>query len=426
MRQFKGTIDMSPGGSRYKAFGEFEHQDSVLMMWPLTPFATKTKEFNREQVAVDMVKALIGHVKIIISCYDERMKERAIKVIREQIMDIHKILFVVYPCEIIYPRDHGAEVIVDNNGNKRLISFESSTYGMFGKGDTISGNLEAYARFHADQLGITDIVYSRLTSEGGDREFNGNGVMMTIEDTEVNKRNPGWSKKDVENEFKSLFNLEKVIWIKYGTYSDEHMYLGPIPDESGLMNAYRSGSANGHIDEMARFAGEDTVILAEITKEEADRSYLSQLNKERMDAAYSILEDQKTHGGRSFKILRMPTPEPIFLDIEKGDDIYESFVAASEAYGGRMLDGSPFPSGKMKVLPSLSYCNFLITNNVVLAQKYYRDGMSKTVREKDERALEIIKHAFADRDVIAIDSLPLNLYGGGIHCNTRHVPSGKY
>jgi agmatine deiminase len=340
--------------------------------------------------------------------------------------NVSKISFIVYPCEIIYPRDHGAEIMVDNAGNKRLISFESSTYGMFGKEDAISRNLAAYAGFHASQLGITDTIYTRLTSEGGDREFNGNGIMMTIEDTEVNKRNPGWSKKDVEDEFKRLFNIKKVIWIKYGTYFDEHMYLGPIPDEHGLFNAYRSASANGHIDEMARFASENTIILAEITQDEADKNYLFHLNKKRLDAAYSILKDEKTLEGTPFKILRMPTPEPIYIDIDKGDDIYESFVSASEAYGGKMLDESPFPSGKMKVLPSLSYCNFLITNNVVLAQKYYREGMPKSVKEKDERALAVLKQAFPDRKIIAIDSLALNLYGGGIHCNTRHVPSGRY
>ncbi|MDP4182944.1 MAG: agmatine deiminase family protein [Bacillota bacterium] len=409
----------------FKAFGEFEHQESVLMMWPLTPFATKTNEFNREQVAIDIVKALMGNVKIIISCYDEKMKERAIKLIKAENINVCEILFVVYPCEIIYPRDHGAEIMVDGHGNKRVISFDSSTYAMFGKGDAISRNLEAYAKFHSEQLGITEIIHSQLTSEGGDREFNGNGVMMTIEETEVNKRNPGWSKKDVEDEFKRIFNMEKVIWIKHGTYSDEHMYLGPIPDEHGLLNAYRSASANGHIDEMARFVSEDTIILAEITREEADKSYLFNINKQQLDAAYSILKDEKTLGCIPFKILRMPTPEPIYIDIDKGDDIFECFISASETYGGKMLDGSPFPSGKMKVLPSLSYCNFLITNNVVLAQKYYREGMSKTVKEKDEMASEILKQAFPDRRVIAIDSLPLNLYGGGIHCNTRHAPSGN-
>jgi agmatine deiminase len=74
--------------STFKVFGEFEHQESVLMMWPLTPYATRTKEFNREQVALDIVKALLGNVRIIISCYDEKMKERAIKLIQAQNINV--------------------------------------------------------------------------------------------------------------------------------------------------------------------------------------------------------------------------------------------------------------------------------------------------------------------------------------------------
>ncbi len=152
-------------------------------------------------------------------------------------------------------------VIVDPEGNRKFIDFNSSAYGygLLSHADRLSRNLEAFDKIHADYLGIEESSFTRLVSEGGDHEFNGKGIMMTTGETEVNKRNPGWSKTEVEEEFKRLFNLEKIIWIPRATYDDEHMYSGPIPDETNQFKAYRSDTANGHIDEMCRFVNENTV-----------------------------------------------------------------------------------------------------------------------------------------------------------------------
>lgn len=59
-------------------------------------------------------------------------------------------------------------------------------------------------------LGIFDVVNSDFVSEGGDREFNGKGILIAIEDTEVRKRNPGKTREEVEAEYKRIYNLEKL------------------------------------------------------------------------------------------------------------------------------------------------------------------------------------------------------------------------
>ena len=406
----------------FRVPGEFERQESVLMMWPLGSYVTSTKEFDRDRVAVDTVANLLGHVRVIVSCYDEELKQHAINKLRERGLDVSKVEFMTYPCRIIYPRDFGAEVMVDTLGNRLFVDFASSCYGTTSQGAPLARVMETFDAVHAKYLGITDSRFSRLVSEGGDRELNGQGVMMTIEATEVQNRNPGWSKDEVEREFRRLFNLEKVIWIPRGTYDDENVYSGPIPDENNEYKAYRAASANGHIDEMCRFISEDTVLLAHISEVEAKHSELHRLNKERLDEALKVLESSTNVDGKPFNILRIPVPEPIYVNLNPGDFLYRIFDSGAKEYKGRMFDGSPFPSGTIKVLPALSYCNFLIANDVVLAQKYYREGMSLAIKNKDEIALNILQSAFPQRKVVAIDSIALNMHGGGVHCNTRNVP----
>lgn len=123
----------------------------------------------------------------------------------------------------------------------------------------------------------------------------------------------------------------------------------------------------------------------------------------------------------------MPFPEPIYVDLYPEDDSYDILWKEENRadMNGVLLDGTPFPTDPINALPALSYCNFLIANNVVVAQKYYREGMPERVKEKDEQALQVLQTAFPTRRIIQIDTLALNLYGGGIHCHTRNIPSAQ-
>lgn len=409
----------------FRTVGEFEPQESVNIMWPLTKFATKTEEYDREAVSIELVKNLIENVELIISVYDEELKKHVIDELKKNEVDISKIKFIVFPCDIIYPRDFGAEVLVSDNGERALVDFDFNSYGMAYSDPSTSKLMEGYDRLHAKYCGIENIIFTRLIGEGGDREFNGNGVMMTIEDTEVTKRNEGWTKEEVEEEFKRIFNISKILWIPLPTYDDEDMYLGAIPDENGEYRAYRSASANGHIDEMCRFIDENTILLAHISEEEAAKNKLHELNKERLDKAYEAIKNEVNIDGKPFNIIKMPVPESVYIEVGPGDDIYEAFQSGASFSNGKLLDGNPFPSGKIKLVPALSYCNFLITNGLVIAQKYYKDGMPIAIKKKDEEAFNILQKAFPDRKVVAINTLALNLYGGGIHCNTRNIPKSR-
>jgi agmatine deiminase len=406
--------------------GEFEPQESVLMMWPLRSTITTDGTYNQDIVAIQLIDNLLkyGECRVIISCYDENLKAHAQKKLLAAQIQTDKIEFIVYPSPIIYPRDFGAEVMLSPRGERLHVDFDSSTYGYNPTSalDRNSKILEGFARVHTAHLGITNSRFTRLVSEGGDREFNGNGIMITIEDTELNKRNPGCSKQQAEYEFKRLFNLKKIIWIPRGTFDDENMYTGPIPDENNEYKAYRSASANGHVDEMCRFVDQDTILLAEITAEEASRSKLAAFNKERLDEAHAVIRAACNADGRPFNIIRIPVPEPFFIKLEPEAPYYKQYMSFSDFNGGRMLDGSSFPTGTLKILPALSYCNFLICNGLVIAQKYYREGMPEVVKAKDKLALEILQKAFPRRKVVQIETTALNFNGGGIHCNTRNVP----
>lgn len=401
--------------------GEFEEQESVLTVWPVVEWSAKGLEVDL--VTTRMVKLLEGNVKVIIACYNEQVQERAIRKLLREGADISQIEFRIHKIDNPYPRDFGAEVLRDKEGNSKFADFVFTEYCFIPHDHSFSfgEGMRDFNKYHAHWAGISDSDSTWLASEGGDREFNGKGVMIAIEETEVVKRNPGKTKQEVEDEFKRILNLDKIIWVPRCTYDDENVLAGTIPSPNHLP-AYRAATANGHIDEMCRFVSEDTILIAHITDEEAAESELARLNKERLDEAYKAVAKATDANGKPFRIVKMPMPEPIFIETSPGEEAYEGLRFFSDALGGKMLDGSIFPQEKIMVLPALSYCNFLITNNLVIAQKYWKEGLPVKIKEKDEEALSILKELFPDRKVVAIDTLALNLTGGGIHCHTRNIP----
>lgn len=408
-----------------------------MLTWPLTSHVAKGQ--NIEEVVLEVVRQLVGRVGVVIQCRGLEEKDIEEKLCAVGI-DASEVELAPYDPEGLFiseedegcidfswVRDYGAEVVMDDNGNRAVVDFDDAYYTVGGstryeRGATIASRLSLWQAAHAN---IKDVLFSRMISEGGDREFNGRGVMMAVKETEVDKRNPNYRLEEVEWEYKRLFGLEKIIWLPQSTYTDEDYLSGPIEGPEGKMDAYRSSSANGHIDEMCRFVDPNTILLAEVSEADLRRGNGNdRIERDRLEEARRVLEQATDADGKPFNIVRIPVPEPLYVevDLDEPSSMSEVWLPFKECLDGSLLDGSPFPSGNVKMLPALSYCNFLITNGAVLAQKYYREGMPLSVKEKDDEARRVLEKVFPDREIIQIDTLALNLYGGGIHCLTRQIP----
>ena len=110
----------------------------------------------------------------------------------------------------------------------------------------------------AIELGCYDIVSSDLVSEGGDREFNGAGVLIAIEDTEVRKRNPEYSKEQIEEAYKKLWNVGKIIWLPQPMVDDDDFRIAPLDYKADGTPVVGSSFA-AHSDEMCRFIGRNKI-----------------------------------------------------------------------------------------------------------------------------------------------------------------------
>ena len=128
---------------------------------------------------------------------------------------------------------------------------------------------------------------------------------------------------------------------------------------------------DGHIDTMVRICPNNTIVY---TGGDDDHPDLLLMEEE--------LKTLRTLDGRAYRLLRVPLPRPIY----DGDDR----------------------------LPA-TYANFLVINGAVLVPTYGQPDL-------DEEACRTIGEAFADREIVAIDSRSIIRQHGSIHCCTMQFP----
>jgi agmatine deiminase len=393
--------------------GEFEKQDAVWLCWPTYD---NKKDASVTPVMVELVKNLTPFVNVRICVTDSAQAAEVSQLLNRQRIPMEKIALHEIPHDEMWIRDFGPPFMVSGQGEKSVADFDFNFWGYEASTSPSSRKHEKVDRTIARQIEV-EYRPTRLVGEQGDREFNGRGTMIAVESVEL-QRNSGMTRDEIEAELKHIFNLEKVLWLRQGIYEDDLTFKGTLPGPSGLKNAYTTLTTGGHVDEFCRFVSPDTILLAEVSEQEAKIDPIACENRRRLEENCQILKNSVDQGGRPFRIIRIPMPVIMYDTMEPGDAIYDYISKLS------YQDGSVFPKGrKVHVIPAASYLNFLISNDVVIAQKYWKPGLPEKVRQKDEEAHRILQEAFPGRKIVQVDAMPVNLGGGGIHCITSHEPS---
>jgi agmatine deiminase len=384
---------------------EWEPQERVMVTW--------TGQERRDPVSLEIIRALQPHVKVTINVVSEEIKAGAIKLLGEQKIDMSNIDFVVDPGIDFWLRDY-AVFVKDAKGQVNVVDFAWSAYGSFPQleGRPLSERQAILGQWEqrlAKQLNIP-VIKSEQFFEGGGIESNGRGTLMIIKDMAV-QRNPGKSIAEMEAELKRTLGARKVIWLEKGLIEDKRFRnWGPFHKN------YFGGGANMHVDELARFVNETTVLLPYISPEDREKSPVDNLNYPMLEENFRILSSATTADGKKLNVVRVPMPE--IEELKLAVTLTDTNVRNYELHGFKKGD-------TVYQIPAASYANYLITNNVVLIPKYWKEGMPESQKRKDDEARQAFAKVFPGRKVIQIYTLDINRGGGGIHCATRDIPASK-
>jgi agmatine deiminase len=203
---------------------------------------------------------------------------------------------------------------------------------------------------------IRPVFGERVVLEGGSIDVNGQGTLLTTEECllgKVQQRNPGMKRADYEKIFAEHLGIERVLWLASGVAGDD---------------------THGHVDDITRFVGPDTVATAVESRPDDPNYEPLRENIRRLRAA----TDRE---GRALAIIELPMPAPVW-------------------FAGRRLPAS--------------YANFYIANGLVLVPVFNDPN--------DRVALDILADLFPEREVVGIYCGDLIWGFGAIHCMTQQQP----
>jgi agmatine deiminase len=391
--------------------GEFEPQESIWLAWP----ADKHCLHNRtpHHVVTEMIDTLLtknnqnGHAFFVdLLVQNEKEVEFITKKFNSPKLRTH-----IVPHTDIWVRDFGPIFMVNETRQKlELVEFGFNAWSYCEPHEPDALTNSTVTRTVASQQGIS-LSRSSMISEGGDREFNGKGTLITSKIVEWDRNKKDFTcLEELEQELKRALKIEKVIWMKDGVSDDQSSFHGKIPGT----NVYTMMGTGGHVDEFVRFVDNETIALAYVPEEDLlSGCNIAKITHENMERNFKILSSETDQHGQPFKIIRIPVPVHMYEKVTRVDPLF-SYL--------QEVDCEIKDEDTITCILAASYLNFLISNDVVLISKYWKEGRDLKMKERDEQVLKQFKEMFPNREILQVFTEDVNVNGGGMHCISQQMP----
>lgn len=332
----------------YRMPAEWEPHQGTWIAWPHNTEHWPGKFSALPPVFGKLVRELlIAREKVCIIVRDQAMEQEALSHIRRK---DEGIIFFYFPTNSSWTRDFGPIFVKDEKNQLHVLDWK---FNMWGEKYPPWELDDAIPRRVAEKLGMPfnsiDMVF-----EGGSIDCNGSGTLLTTEQCLLNKnRNPDLSKTQIEKNLREYLGATNVIWLAKGIAGDD---------------------TDGHIDDIARFVNQDTIVC-QVEDNKDDENF------EALQNNFEQLKRERDENGKHFTVVPLPMPVPVFT------------------LGQR--------------LPA-SYANFYIANTAVLMPTFQC--------AQDARALAILQSLFPARHIIGMDAIDFVWGLGTIHCSTQQQP----
>ncbi|MBC7897733.1 MAG: agmatine deiminase family protein [Cytophagaceae bacterium] len=341
--------------ANYRMPAEWEPHAATWIAWPHHEPDWPGKFEPIPWVYAEIVRALHVHERVEILCHSEAVREDAVAKLAAHHVDPAGYRLHVVPYDRGWLRDSLPTVVHDARGECVLANWRFNAWAKYDNYalDAMVGEAMARITEHERIEPQRPDGAGRVVLEGGAIETNGAGLFLVTEEcllSTIQERNPGLTRRDYESVFRDYLGVSDTIWLGEGCVGDD---------------------THGHVDDIARFVSEDTVVLAYEADPADDNHARSADNLYRLQA----FERGQLH------VVTIPYPRAV------------------------MMDGQRLPA---------SYANFYIANGVVLVPTFNDPN--------DQVALSTLAGCFPDRQVVGIHSVDLVWGLGTLHCLSQQEP----
>lgn len=333
---------------------EWHRQQMIQLTWPHKDSDWAYMLDEVEKCFTELAIAISRREKLLIVTPET---DRVRKHLQTTAANIQNIRFFECETNDTWARDH-AFITLLGDTVPHYLDFEFNGWGR-----KFPAELDNAINSKMYDAGIVRGEYEdclSLVLEGGSIESDGKGTLLTTTHCLMAPhRNQPLTKEQIEMRLKRMLHAERVLWLDHGNL---------IGDDT-----------DGHIDTIARFAPDNTILHVRCD-DENDEQFA---DLQAMEAQLNIF---RTAEGTPYRLLPLPSPSPIFDE-----------------------NGERLPA---------TYANFLIMNNTILYPTYAQS-------ENDKAAAEVLSKAFPSHEIVGIDCRALIKQHGSLHCVTMQYPCNE-
>ena len=292
----------------YRMPAEWDRHEATWLAWPHNPEDWPGKFAPIPWIYAEIVRLLAARERVHMLVEDAKSQQRAESILHRAGANLDAVSFHAWPTDRVWTRDSGPIFVRNHEGRVAITNWHFNAWAKYSDwhfDDQIPDRVTALLGLPEWQPTV-DLAdgQRRLVLEGGSIDTNGEGILLTTEEcllSEVQQRNPGVSRAQLEQAFHDYLGIDQVIWLNRGVAGDD---------------------THGHVDDISRFVGPATIVTAvETNTADPNHEPLAE-NLERLRAA-------RTLDGKQFTLVELPLPRPVVFRGQRLPASYANFYIAN-------------------------------------------------------------------------------------------------
>ena len=284
---------------------EWHPHDATWIAWPHHEPDWPGKLAPIPWVYAEIARVIAQHERVEILCHDVVVRASA-----QEYLTAHgatdNVRLHVVANDRVWLRDSAPTFVHDDTGRVQLVNWGFNAwakYPNFARDADIGRAIERITE-------LPRIIPQRadnghpLVLEGGGIETDGAGSLLVTEEwllSDVQVRNPGFTRDDYERAFREYLGIRQTIWLGEGCVGDD---------------------THGHVDDIARFVAPGVIVLAYEEDPADDENHRrSQDNMRRLELAGA--------GDGALKVVKIPYPRAVTMNGDRLPASYANFYIAN-------------------------------------------------------------------------------------------------
>ena len=292
---------------------EWSEHEATWLAWPHNASDWPGKFPTIPWLYAEIVRILseVEYVHLLVQ--DGTAASRVNGMLKRAGARMDRVLIHAWPTDRIWLRDSGPIFVKNSLGQVAVNDWHFNAWAKYDDW-MLDDQIPAQA---ADLLKVpswqphfdhADGSRQRIVLEGGSIDTNGEGILLTTEEcllSELQQRNPGLSRENLEAVFSEYLGIEQVLWLDRGIVGDD---------------------THGHVDDITRFVGTNRIVTAVEPKTSDPNHEILAENLKRLNQARNL-------EGKQFEIIELPLPRPVVFRGQRLPASYANFYIAN----GRVL-----------------------------------------------------------------------------------------